>query len=109
MSVAPTSGTWQSVGLYEPKFLDKLNVSFLNETGVIKTADCWNDDTKAKLWLYNFHYFDDLNSLGSDSLDSKLELQKFWVERWVNENPAPSGNGWEPYPLSLRVVNWIEW
>lgn len=106
--VAPTSDTWQSVRLYAPKFLDKLNVSFLNETGVIKTADSWNDDTKAKLWLYNLHYFDDLNSLGSGSLDSKKELQKFWVERWVRENPAPLGNGWEPYPISLRVVNLVK-
>lgn len=108
LSVAPTSGTWQSVGLNEPKFLDKSNVSFLNESGVIKTADGWNDDTKAKLWLYNLHYFDDLNSLRSDSLDSKKELQKFWIDRWVNENPAPVGNGWEPYPISLRVVNWVK-
>ena len=29
--------------------------------------------------------------------------------RWIAENPAPHGNGWEPYPLSLRIVNWIKW
>lgn len=108
LSLKPALGTWQSVGLYKPKFLDKLNVSFLNETGVIKTAERWNDETKAKLWLYNLHYFDDLNSLGPGSYDSKLALQKFWVERWVRENPAPIGNGWEPYPISLRVVNWVK-
>lgn len=108
LSVSPTSGTWQSIGLYEPKFLDEINVNFLNEAGIIKTSDCWNNDTKAKLWLYNLHYFDGLNSLAAGSLDSKKELQKFWVERWVRENPAPVGNGWEPYPISLRVVNWVK-
>ena len=31
------------------------------------------------------------------------------VERWMAENPAARGAGWEPYPLSLRIVNWIKW
>jgi uncharacterized heparinase superfamily protein len=25
------------------------------------------------------------------------------------ENPVRQGNGWEPYPLSLRICNWIKW
>lgn len=25
------------------------------------------------------------------------------------ENPIGHGNGWEPYPLSLRIGNWIKW
>ena len=29
--------------------------------------------------------------------------------RWVDENPPGVGNGWEPYPTSLRIVNWIKW
>jgi uncharacterized heparinase superfamily protein len=35
----------------------------------------------------------------------ELEL----VERWIRENPAGRGAGWEPYPLSRRIVNWIKW
>ena len=31
------------------------------------------------------------------------------LQRWVNENPPGHGNGWEPYPTSLRIVNWIKW
>jgi uncharacterized heparinase superfamily protein len=31
------------------------------------------------------------------------------VERWIRENAAGSGAGWEPYPLSRRIVNWIKW
>ena len=31
------------------------------------------------------------------------------VERWILENPPATGAGWEPYPLSLRIVNWIKW
>src|SRR5262249_39544867 len=29
--------------------------------------------------------------------------------RWIEENRVGQGNGWEPYPLSLRIVNWIKW
>ena len=31
------------------------------------------------------------------------------LECWIADNTAPNGNGWEPYPLSLRIVNWIKW
>ena len=31
------------------------------------------------------------------------------MQRWVAENPPGVGPGWEPYPTSLRIVNWIKW
>ena len=31
------------------------------------------------------------------------------IESWMRENPPGSGAAWEPYPLSLRIVNWIKW
>ncbi len=31
------------------------------------------------------------------------------MARWILENPPAAGNGWEPYPASLRIVNWIAW
>jgi uncharacterized heparinase superfamily protein len=31
------------------------------------------------------------------------------MERWVAENPPGNGVGWEPYPISLRTVNWVKW
>lgn len=105
LPVSENVGYWKSVLLNNPKFLDKENVTFLNEESLVTSPECWNDETKAKLWLYNLHYFDDLNSFDSAS---KRELQQYWVERWVNENHPPVGNGWEPYPISLRVVNWIK-
>src|SRR5690606_28107918 len=30
------------------------------------------------------------------------------IDSWIAGNPATAGDGWEPYPLSLRVVNWIK-
>ncbi len=66
--------------------------SFLNEEREIAT---WNDAEIPKLWLYNLHYFD----------SPEFEL----IERWIAENSAGTGNGWEPYPLSRRIVNWIKY
>jgi uncharacterized heparinase superfamily protein len=31
------------------------------------------------------------------------------MTQWVRENPPAGGSGWEPYPASLRIVNWIKW
>ncbi len=79
---------------------------FLNEDGRIEEKADWNMPDKAKLWLYNLHYFDDL-------IADEAELCAAWhrslIKRWIAENPPPHGNGWEPYPLSLRIVNWIKW
>jgi uncharacterized heparinase superfamily protein len=91
------------VHLNKRSMFDHDQFVFLNETG---TFFDWNDSKRSKLWLYNLHYFDDLNSKdASDRFDKHCEL----VNQWINENPPGVGNGWEPYPISLRVVNWIKW
>jgi len=65
---------------------------FLNEERRIQT---WNDAGIPKLWLYNLHYF--------ESPSAGL------IQKWIAENPIGQSNGWEPYPLSLRICNWIKW
>ncbi|MBI3351076.1 MAG: alginate lyase family protein [Nitrospirae bacterium] len=79
---------------------------FLNEEHEIHLSQSWNDPASKKLWLYNLHYFDDLNAIDSRK---RTEWHHELIHRWILENPPPSGNGWEPYPLSLRIVNWIKW
>lgn len=91
------------VHLNKRSMFDDDQFVFLNETG--KLFD-WNDPQRSKIWLYNLHYFDDLNSKSTlDRYDKHREL----INRWINENPPGVGNGWEPYPISLRVVNWVKW
>ncbi len=78
---------------------------FLNEEHEVAVPADWNNPSRAKLWLYNLHYFDDLNAHGAPARSA-------WHERliraWIEENPPGQGTGWEPYPLSLRIVNWIK-
>jgi uncharacterized heparinase superfamily protein len=79
---------------------------FLNESRSVTTRAAWNDPVVEKLWLYNLHYFDDLNAEGALT---RREWHMRLIERWIEENPPGCGNGWEPYPSSLRIVNWIKW
>ena len=57
----------------------------------------------SKLWLYNLHYFDYINQ---DNIDNDIALELIYD--WINKNPVGMENGWEPYPSSLRIVNWIK-
>lgn len=65
----------------------------------------WDDGRIGKLWRYNLHYFDDLNA--SDAA-SRPAWHQDLLKRWIRENPPGVGTGWEPYPTSLRIVNWIK-
>lgn len=76
---------------------------FLNQEGNIGS---WNNCDQSKLWLYNLHYFDDLNSFEANK---RTNFHYDLIERWIDENPPIFGNGWEPYPQSLRIVNWIKY
>ena len=101
----------------------KTRFTFLNETHEVKFAADWNNQEWKKLWLYNLHYFDCLRQEGVGGMGEpsaraptgrngaptgRKESQAL-IERWIAENPVGKGNGWEPYPISLRVVNWIKW
>ena len=79
---------------------------FLNETHDMASPEVWNSPALAKLWLYNLHYFDDLNAVDANT---RCLWHKSLIARWILENPPGKGNGWEPYPASLRIVNWIKW
>jgi uncharacterized heparinase superfamily protein len=71
---------------------------FLNEDFEVND---WNDQNRQKLWLYNLHYFD---FLLQDDVD-----KHHIINEWIEKNSVGIGNGWEPYPISLRVVNWIKY
>ena len=99
-------GAWVSPVPRPVSLLGRWHVRFLNEDGEIARAAQWNDSVKPKLWLYNLHYFDDL---AGPADVGRLGLQRELVARWIAENPPGTGNGWEPYPVSLRIANWVKW
>lgn len=99
-------GPWQRPGIRTKRMLGRLEFEFLNETGRVSEKQDWNNSAHTKLWLYNLHYFDDLNA--SDA-GARVNWHTEMIDTWIDENPPGDGNGWEPYPLSLRIVNWIKW
>ena len=82
------------------------SLCFLNETRHLETAADWDNPGWDKLWRYNLHYFDDLNAGGAAE---RRDWQRALLKRWLEENPPWRGSAFEPYPTSLRVVNWIKW
>ncbi|WP_215407995.1 heparinase II/III family protein [Vibrio gigantis] len=94
---------WQTFSVLNSCYEGNGQFKFLN---VVDTVSDWNDSTKAKLWLYNLHYFDDLNQSG---WEGRSDIHHSLVNTWIEQNPKMIGNGWEPYTISLRAVNWIKW
>lgn len=97
---------WSAPEVAESSFIDEKTVVFLNQKVNIIDKYVWNNPEYEKLWLYNLHYFDDLNAV--DSL-SRKDFHYHIIKRWINENQPLHGNGWEPYPTALRIINWIKW
>ena len=87
--------------------LNENTFKFLNESQSLSEVG-WNgtSNTIKKLWRYNQHYFDDLNAV--DSFKRKVWHDEL-LKKWVSENSIGKGIGWESYPTSIRVVNWVKW
>jgi uncharacterized heparinase superfamily protein len=79
---------------------------FLNLEGVCSEAAHWRGPGRSQLWAYNLHYFDDLNAADAAA---RRPWHEILVRRWIDENPPAAGIGWDPYPVSRRIVNWIKW
>lgn len=88
----------------EPATDDGETFEFLGQIALFKGN--WNDSSFPKLWLYNLHYQDDLSAKGAEL---RPEFCERLVDAWISGNPGLQGNGWEPYCLSLRLVNWVKY
>lgn len=80
---------------------------FLNRTEELPAGTLrWEAKAQPKLWQYNLHYFDWLWSLDADQ-DSHWDFARSAVLDWiVHHPPGKTAHGWEPYPTSLRLINW---
>lgn len=97
---------WTPSALREPRVLGPNRFRFLNRERELSFPQGWNDAAADQLWLYNLHYFEDLTARDAEA---RRTWHRELVERCVRENPPFEGRGWDPYPLSLRIVNWIKW
>ena len=77
------------------------NFCFLNDPRDTGFPPEWHSDDVPLLWQFNLHYFHYLHLLKNEK---KHEL----CLHWIHNNEPGSDPGWMPYPLSLRIVNWIK-
>lgn len=94
---------FQSIAAKTPAIGDNFTLDFLHEKHRLSVPEDWNNSAWPRLWLYNLHYFD---ILCTEETVGKCDLL---IEKWIRENPPGGGCGWEPYPSSRRIVNWIKY
>ena len=86
---------------------DFIHFTFLNETYNLSVIG-WDNNNISKLWRYNLHYFDYLlqdKNVSNIQIKSQIDL----IENWISNNAFGKGTAWEPYPTSVRIINWIKW
>lgn len=76
--------------------------TFLNQSKKFDSKISWNFVQYGKLWAYNLNYFNYLMQSGMNKATGMEIIQKF-IDA-IDSNAI----GLEPYPISIRNVNWIK-
>ncbi|MBQ5963364.1 heparinase II/III family protein [Massilia sp. ZL223] len=102
---AAALGRWVEPARRAPSMTGPGSFSFLGTQARLQDIG-WDNPRLEKLWRYNQHYFDDLNAEGGAS---RAAWHAALIAQWVADNAPGTGTAWEPYPTSLRIVNWVKW
>jgi hypothetical protein len=82
--------------------LSERTFKFLNKKHYFKESVDWNFQKHGKLWTYHLTYFDFLHQPGMNQIEG-VKLIKDFIRKQETIK-----DGMEPYPISLRGVNWIK-
>jgi uncharacterized heparinase superfamily protein len=102
----------QSIADYESRLaeLSSNHFTFLNRALTIAPFD-WNRRYEGHLWNYQLHYFSYAVWCARAFVEKKDETALANLRRlvlsWIAEARPGSSDGWDAYPVSLRLVNWI--
>ena len=83
-------------------FKKENSFTFLNISHSFSDKINWNFNQFGKLWTYNLNYFDFLNQ--------EEYIKETWptlIQDFIN-NDAFLKDAKEPYPISLRGINWVK-
>lgn len=89
-----------------PVLVGPTRVEMLGEAGDLAGQGDWDDAARTALWRYHAHYFDDLRAEGAAD---RATWNDALIARWLGEVAPDEGVGWDAYPTSLRIVNWVRW
>lgn len=81
-----------------------------NPLGFSINAVGWNasdyNKPPEKLWLYHLNYF---KWLFNEPEECFSDRHLYLILDWIEKNTSVKTDPWEPYPLSLRICNWMKW
>jgi len=83
-------------------FSDTNTFQFLNIDHVFNDEIDWNLDEYGKLWTYHLNYFDFLMQDQLSKEDGVGLINNFL------KGIESKKDGLEPYPISLRIINWVK-
>ena len=94
-----------SYARFNPSDIAAGRFNFLNEAIDFKGRIDWHPVSASRLWRYNLHYFNFLHC--GDTLDPPAGIGL--IEDWIRHNAPGAPDAWDPFPISLRLVNWIKY
>jgi uncharacterized heparinase superfamily protein len=84
--------------------------TFLNRRLEINPID-WNRRYESHLWNYQLHYFNYAVPAARAFIErgdeNAMRACRKLIVSWIEGARIGKSDGWDPYPISLRAVNWI--
>jgi len=96
---------WMKREMIDAEQICQGTFQFLNREASFSSGIQWTERSRDRLWTYNLHYFDYLLAANGINADTAGDL----IKDWVACNPAGTPDAWDPFPISLRIVNWLKY
>jgi uncharacterized heparinase superfamily protein len=97
----------------EDGWISPTRVRLLNIEREFEGCVDWRPPDVPRLWIYTLNYFQDLPQCAAGGGRSEAGMDAGQaarlVDSWIEANPPGTPDTWDPYPISIRVVNWIKW
>ncbi|MAF31803.1 MAG: hypothetical protein CMF60_06315 [Magnetococcales bacterium] len=97
---------WKGNKKQADKIVHKKTFSFINQEINFGDDVKWYPQGATALWIYNLHYFNWINDLRTHAEKGQTTAQSL-VESWLLNCNHFNKISWHPYPLSIRVINWL--
>jgi uncharacterized heparinase superfamily protein len=90
--------------------LESGQIVILDETIEVSSGIPWHDQNRTRLSQYVLHYMDSIRVLAEVCAENYHDKYKqtalSWMENWIEHNPIGSKVAWDPFPISVRLINW---
>ena len=97
---------WNELALADASEILAGRFTFLGET---RSFTSWNAEGASRLWRFHLHYFDYARDLAAHpDRDAAFRTFRDLATSWMDAHRRLGGDGWHPYTISLRIVNWCE-